>query len=62
MQWAGIVLDAARNDAAIGTEARISDLNSKVEVWVVPVDEAVILAQAAQAVLGQAAPTKEARL
>lgn len=47
MEWAGIALDARANDAATGTEARISRPNSKVECWVVPVDESAVLAKEA---------------
>lgn len=49
--WMGVVPDAAANRSAIGAEARISNGCSEVEAWVVPVDEAAILAQAAAAVL-----------
>lgn len=47
----GIVLDPAANRAAIGTEMRISNRCSEAEVWVIPVDEAAILAQAALAMM-----------
>ncbi|HSW52715.1 MAG TPA: hypothetical protein VLG93_05760, partial [Sulfuricaulis sp.] len=50
MEWAGIALDAERNAAAAGTEARITGPNSHAQAWVIPVDEAAILAQAAAAV------------
>jgi len=50
MQWLGIMLDHAANRAAVGAEARISNRSSEAEVWVVPVDEAAILAQEAVAV------------
>ncbi|MEW6332191.1 MAG: acetate/propionate family kinase [Pseudomonadota bacterium] len=50
MEWAGIMLDAQANRATVGTEARISRPQSRVEVWVIPVDEATILAQEAVAV------------
>lgn len=50
MEWAGIMLDEQANRATIATEARISQPQSRVEVWVVPVDEATILAQEAVAV------------
>lgn len=50
MQWAGIALDEKRN-AAVGTEARISRADSPVQVWVVPVDEATILAEEALGIL-----------
>jgi acetate kinase len=47
----GIVLDADANRAATGAEARISRRDSGVEVWVIPVDESRILAEAAVAVM-----------
>jgi len=43
----GIVLDPTANRAAVGTEMRISNRCSETEVWVIPVDEAAILARAA---------------
>lgn len=46
MDWAGIALDARRNRAASSGEARI-DAGGAVAVWVIPVDEAAILAQEA---------------
>ncbi|OGI64459.1 MAG: acetate kinase [Candidatus Muproteobacteria bacterium RBG_16_60_9] len=45
----GVVMDATANRAAAGTEARISHRDSRVEVWVIPVDEARVLARAALA-------------
>lgn len=47
--WLGIVLDPAANRAAVGTEMCISSRCSEVEVWVMPVDEAALLAHAASA-------------
>ena len=47
MDWAGIQLDAAANNAASGREGRISQTDSRTEVWVIPVDESRILAQEA---------------
>ena len=52
MAWAGIVLDAAANDAARGADALISRADSRVEVRVVAVDEARELADAARALHG----------
>ena len=50
MQELGIGLDPAANRAAVGSEMRISSSRSSdVEVWVIPADEAAILAQAAMA-------------
>lgn len=48
MEWAGIVLDAEANRTA-GTEVRISSPDSRVDLWVIPVDEAQILAREALA-------------
>jgi acetate kinase len=51
MGWAGVRLDYSANLAAVGVESRISSHDSRIEVWVVPVDEAAILAQEALAVV-----------
>jgi acetate kinase len=59
MQWAGIALDEQRNLAA-GIEARISRDDSATQIWVLPVDEAVILAEEALRALGAFQSTKEA--
>ena len=47
--WAGMRLDAAANAATTGREGRISTADSGIEAWVIPVDEARILAQEALA-------------
>ncbi len=57
MEWAGVALDAQANRAAVGTEARISRPESRTEIWVIPVDEAAILAQEAAAVVRPAEAT-----
>jgi acetate kinase len=49
MQWAGIELDAAANQAARGSESRISAAASPVSVWVIPVDEELLMVHAALA-------------
>ena len=41
----GIVLDKERNAAAVGKEAKISADNSKIEIWVVPTDEEIVVAR-----------------
>lgn len=51
MSRLGVVLDANANRAAIGTEALISRRGSEAEVWVIPVDEARILAEEAVALV-----------
>ena len=53
LEWAGIELDATENAATRGTENRISDSNSHAAVWVIPVDEAPVLAQEAMAVMAR---------
>lgn len=47
MEWCGIVLDHNANTAAAGKEGLISSAESTVRVWVIPVDEAMILAKEA---------------
>lgn len=52
LDWAGIHLDAAANSAIVsGREGRISKTDSRIEAWVMPVDESRILAQEALAVM-----------
>ncbi len=51
MGWCGLELDAAANAGAVGREARISTSASRVAAWVVPVDEATVLAEEALGVL-----------
>jgi acetate kinase len=50
MDWAGIMLEPARN-AAAHAETRLSRDDSPAAVWVIPVDEASVLAEEALAVL-----------
>lgn len=52
MDWCGIKLDDRVNNGTIGKEGRISLSSSKVDVWVIPVDEATLLAKEAVAVTG----------
>ena len=47
LDWFGLVLDPVRNAAAIGVEGRISRDDARVQAWVVPVDEAALMAEAA---------------
>lgn len=50
MQWAGIELDAAANEACRGQEGRIAPPHSQVAVHVIPADEDAMLTAAALAV------------
>lgn len=45
MEWCGMVLDEDRNNSMIGKEGKISREDAKVKIYVVPVDEAVIIAR-----------------
>ena len=47
LEWFGLTLDPARNESAIGVESRISRDDTRIQAWVVPVDEAAIMAEAA---------------
>jgi len=47
MDWTGIRIDSAANNATAGREGLISKTDSRTEVWVIPVDESRILAQEA---------------
>ncbi len=50
LEWAGIELDPAANQAARGSESRISAAGSRVSVRVIPVDEELLMVRAALAV------------
>jgi acetate kinase len=46
LQWLGVELDAERNEATVGgSEGLISASGSRVEVWVVPTDEELLIAR-----------------
>jgi acetate kinase len=45
--WAGIEIDQTANQAARGSESRISGARSLASVWVVPVDEELLMVRAA---------------
>ena len=53
MEWSGIRLDEDANAAAKGSESCISRRDSRVEVWVIPVNEARLLAEEAMAVMAR---------
>ena len=61
LEWFGLCLDAAKNLAAVGTEARIADDTSRLHAWVVAVDESVLVAeQTAAAIANHTAPRAQA--
>jgi acetate kinase len=45
LEWFGIVIDHDRNKAAIGTESLITEDTAAVQVYVIPVDEEVVIAR-----------------
>lgn len=45
MEWCGMFLDENRNNRMIGREGKISREDAKMEIHVIPVDEAVIIAR-----------------
>jgi len=45
MDWLGISLDSARNAALTGSEGRIDADGSRVELWVIPTDEELLIAR-----------------
>ncbi|MBI4609649.1 MAG: acetate kinase [Candidatus Rokubacteria bacterium] len=45
LQWFGLTLDPARNNAAAAQEARISTEDSRVHAWVIPTDEELLIAR-----------------
>jgi acetate kinase len=47
LEWAGIEVDPAANQAARGSESRISGAGSRVSTWVIPVNEELLLVRAA---------------
>ncbi len=54
MQWCGLELDADANARALGVAARISSASSRIEIWVLPVDEESLMAEEAMALLAPA--------
>jgi acetate kinase len=46
LRWLGVELDPARNASTVGgAEGRVSADQSRVEVWVVPTDEELLIAR-----------------
>jgi len=51
LKWCGIELDPPANAACVGTEASIACASSRAAIWVIPVDEASVIAADAAALL-----------
>ena len=46
MEWAGLVLDPDRNEQTVGrAEGRVSVPDSRIEAWVIPTDEELLIAR-----------------
>jgi acetate kinase len=45
LDWLGIEIDEARNKALVGAEGRIDAKGSRVELWVIPTDEELLIAR-----------------
>jgi acetate kinase len=52
LDWFGIVLDRAANDRAKG-EAAIHAPTSRVQLWIMPTNEEIVVARQAKALLEQ---------
>ena len=56
MEWAGIELDKTKNDTLPrGSESRISKDSSRVQIWVVPTNEEIVVARQTVEAVGNAA-------
>jgi acetate kinase len=45
LDWLGIEIDAGRNVALEGNEGRVDREGSRVELWVIPTDEELLIAR-----------------
>jgi acetate kinase len=45
LDWLGIAVDDAKNASAIKTETRVDAAGSRVELWVIPTDEELLIAR-----------------
>ena len=45
MEWCGLRLDKDKNNSTVGTEARISAVDARLQAYVIPSDEEAIIAR-----------------
>jgi len=45
MDWLGVALDPAKNASLTGSEGRIEAEDSRVQLWVIPTDEELLIAR-----------------
>ena len=58
LEWAGVTLDAEQNAQIRGREAAISTSDSRVQAWVIPTDEELLIARdTVRCILGEPHPT-----
>jgi acetate kinase len=58
LEWAGLSLDPSKNEAALGTEARLSTNESKLAAFCIPTDEEMLIARdTARCILGEPNPS-----
>jgi acetate kinase len=58
MQWAGLKIDATKNDATIAREALISSNDSKLQAYAIPTDEELLIARdTVRVILGEPHPS-----
>ena len=56
--WAGLTIDADKNAQTMGKEACISTADSKLQAWVIPTDEELLIARdTVRCILGEPHPT-----
>ncbi|HEX7227980.1 MAG TPA: acetate kinase, partial [Candidatus Binatia bacterium] len=46
MEWCGLILDEGKNDSIVGTEGRISTVETRIQAFVIPSDEEAVIARA----------------
>jgi acetate kinase len=57
LEWAGLSLDAQKNERTIGVEAMITRDDSRLAAYVIPTDEELLIARdTARCILGEANP------
>ena len=57
LDWAGLTLDADRNAKTIGQEGQINTADSKLQAWVIPTDEELLIARdTVRCILGEPHP------
>ena len=57
MEWAGLAIDAGRNQQTVGRDGRISTEGSKLHAWVIPTNEELLIARdTVRCILGEPHP------